>query len=262
MSYIEQKNIDTILLKNDNKHNNTYLITQFFIHPDKKRHHEIVSCLRRNLQLKELTKIYLLNEKIYSEEELGISDLCDENKKMIEQICINERLTYKDVLLFIKFMAEKGYNGYYIFANSDIFLDNSLKNLQSTSLSREKAFYAILRFEYNEKYKDDLSQSILFGPSKTSQDTWIIHSNFCPNNNEIEQCNFSFGLPGCDNVIAYRFNSFGYKIYNEPYVIKTYHLHSSQIRNYSERNRLSRPYLFLYPVFRDEKIVTIIDNAV
>ncbi len=263
LSYSETKNIDNLNAFNEKKSDNKiYLITQFFIHSNIKRHNEIVTCLIKNLQLVELTNIILLNEKIYSEEELGISDLCDENKQKIMQICINKRLTYKDVLLFIKERNKENLNGYYIFANSDIFFDNSLKNLPITSLSREKSFYAILRFEYDEIYKENIGMSKLLGPAKTSQDTWIIHSNFCPNDNDINKCDFSFGLPGCDNVIAYLFNSFGYKIYNEPYIIKTYHYHSSQIRNYSEKNRLPRPYLFIYPVFRSVDTVRIIHEAI
>lgn len=258
-----QKNIDNLKLNNnvinDDK---TYLIAQYFIHSNLERKNEIISCLRRNLQLNEITKIYLLNEKIYSDKELGIDDLLIENKQKIEQILINKRMTYKDALLFIHYMIKNGNTGYFIIVNSDIFFDNSLKNLQITSLSREKSIYTILRFEYNEKYKDDLKQSKLLGPTKTSQDTWIIHSNFCPSKNEIEQCNFNLGLPGCDNVIAYLFFDFGYKIYNEPYVIKTYHFHSSKIRNYSESSRLPKPYLFVYPVLRTPKLVRIIHEAI
>jgi hypothetical protein len=260
--FYEKKNIDTLLnntiINDDDK---TYLIAQFFIPSNQERYQEIVSCLRRNLELSELKKIILLNERIYTEEELGISDLSNENKQKLEQISINKRLTYKDALLFIKQMCDSGNRGYFILVNSDIFFDKSLENLKITSLSREKAFYALLRFEYLEKYKENLHQSHLCGPTKTSQDTWIIHSNFCPSINEIEKCNFYLGLPGCDNVIAYLFNSFGYKIYNEPFVIKTYHLHSSQIRNYSEADRLPRPYLFLFPVLRKNTIVRVLHEA-
>jgi hypothetical protein len=270
MTTYEQKNIDNLRLNNNGNDNNNninineqkiYLIAQYFIHPNIERSNEIISCLRRNLQLNQITKIYLLNEKIYNDEELGIDDLSIETKEKIEQISINKRMTYTDALLFIKLMHEKGNIGYYIIANSDIFFDDSLKNLQITSLSIEKSFYALLRYEYDEKYGDDLSQSKLFGPFKTSQDTWIIHSNFCPSNVQIEKCNFSLGIQGCDNVILYLFFSFGYKVYNEPYVIRTYHLHSSQIRNYSEASRLPRPYLFAYPVLRRSNLVRIFHEA-
>jgi hypothetical protein len=264
MSYIETKNIDDLKLQPSNQYDKIYLITQFFIHNDTKRNNEIIFCLKNNLKIKEITKIFLLNEKIYTDVELGLYELNEEelnNKDKIEQICINKRLTYKDVLLFIKQMKETKMDGYYIFANSDIFFDNSLKNLNITSLAREKSFYAILRFEYEENYKEKLQMSQLFGPAKTSQDTWVIHTNFSPTEAEINKCSFNFGLPGCDNVIAYLFNSFGYKIYNEPYVIRTYHYHNSQIRDYSEKNRLPRPYLFAYPVFRNNNTVRIINEA-
>lgn len=255
----ESNNIDKLL--NNRTCEKIYLINQFYIDAIPERQHEIVSCLRKNLELQQITQIFLLNEKIYNEDELGISDLSNEHKEKIQQIVITKRLTYKDALLFIKKMNDTQINGYYIIANSDIFFDNSLENLQITSLSMEKSLYALLRFEYNENYKEDLSQSKLSGPYKTSQDTWIIHSNFCPSINEMEKCNFNLGVPGCDNVIAYLFDSFGYKIYNEPFIIRTYHFHCTQIRNHSEKNRLPRPYLFLYPIFRNQNIVKIINEA-
>ncbi len=261
MTTHDQKNIDNLVLTNNNTNHNIYLIIQYFISSNLERRNELVTCLRRNLQLSEITKIYLLNERIYTNEELGVDDLSIEIKEKIEQISINKRMTYKDALLFIKSMHEKGDSGYFIIANTDIFFNNTLKNLQITSLSQQKSFYALLRFEYYDKYKDDLSQAQLLGPFKTSQDTWIIHSNFCPSINEIEKCNFNLGVPGCDNVIAYLFFSFGYKIYNEPYVINTFHFHSSQFRTHSEALRLHKPYLFTYPVLRTEKLVRIIDEA-
>ena len=49
-------------------------------------------------------------------------------------------------------------NGYIIIANSDIFFDNTLLNLEKTSLSKTKSVYALLRFEFkNEKNLNDLN---------------------------------------------------------------------------------------------------------
>ena len=81
-----------------------FLINQFFIHKNKERNKEIKFCLKRNIN--NFNKIYLLNERIYSNEELGLEK---EDMNNIEQITINKRLTYKDFFDFIKKLNIKGY---------------------------------------------------------------------------------------------------------------------------------------------------------
>ncbi len=74
-----------------------------------------------------------------------------------------------------------------------------------------------------------------------------------PNNEQIKKCNFELGKLGCDNHITFLFSLFGYKIYNEPYVIKTYHYHTSQFRTYlnNPMDKINPPYLFVKPIIRD-----------
>ena len=57
-----------------------YLIYQFFVHKDVNRHREIQLALKMNVQNPLISKIYLLNERIYTKDELGL-----ESKK-IKQI--------------------------------------------------------------------------------------------------------------------------------------------------------------------------------
>ena len=42
-----------------------YLIYQYFVHRDASRNKELQECLRKNVENPHITKIYLLNEKIY-----------------------------------------------------------------------------------------------------------------------------------------------------------------------------------------------------
>ena len=76
-----------------------------------------------------------------------------------------------------------------------------------------------------------------------SQDTWILHSNYFPESTE--DLNFNLGLGGCDNSIAYLFYKKGYIIFNDPFVIRTYHYHTTGIRNWGNLNRTKKPYLYL-----------------
>ena len=88
-----------------------------------------------------IDKIYLLNERIYSDEELGIKS----NK--IKQINIEKRLLYSVCFDYIEKLS---LNGYIIITNSDIFFDKSLMYIKQCNLENEKKVYCQLRYEYDE----------------------------------------------------------------------------------------------------------------
>jgi hypothetical protein len=235
-----------IIFNKDKLHNkphnndNIYLITQFFIHPNKERYEEIVYCLKENIKLNKFKKIYLVNEKLYTKEELMLNN---EEFKNIKQIVYNgDRMTYKHAFNLVK---EHNLKGYIIITNSDIFFDITLKNIHRTSLSQEKAFYTQLRFEFVGEKR--LANCKIFGPRPDSQDTWIYHTNFQPNKDLINNCDFMLGKPGCDNSIIYHLCMSNYIIYNEPYNIKTYHYHKTQIRNYNRSDLINPPYMRVMP---------------
>ena len=48
------------------------LVYQFFIHKNEERNKELRYCLKKNVDNQHIDKIYLLNERMYSEKELGI----------------------------------------------------------------------------------------------------------------------------------------------------------------------------------------------
>jgi len=57
----------------------------------------------------------------------------------------------------------------------------------------------------------------------------------------VEGANFTQGVPGCDNKIAYLLQEAGYVVTNPSTTIKTYHLHLSGIRHYNAKYRVPRP---------------------
>lgn len=217
--------------------NKINIFCQFFINPNKERHNEIIFCLLQNVQNNHVDKIYLLNERIYTENELG-----GISSHKIIQVNINKRLTYKDVFNYVD---KNNINGFFCIINSDIFFDETLKHLHLTNLSQEKYMFSQLRFEFDNKTKNTYINETI----NCSQDTWIFHTNFIKDIiNNIELFNIDLGKSGCDNKLLYFLNMIGFKIINHPYFIKTYHYHSSQIRNYTEIDRLPPPYVFVNPV--------------
>ena len=229
-----------------NNKDTIYLIQQFFLPTNSIRRNEIIDTLRRNTSVDQLSKIILLNEKVYSKTELGLND---KQMSKIQQVNIGKRLSYRDVFDFVQ---KSDLKGYIIFANSDIFLDKSVENISTTPLKAEKTFMAQLRFEFNPIQKF-LQQSKLYGEwISYSQDTWAYHTNFQPSSDVVSKIfDIPFGKPGCDNKLIYLMRILGYNIINNPYLIKTYHHHSSQTRNYDVSDTLPSPYMHCFPELPD-----------
>lgn len=216
-----------------------YLFTQFFIHRDATRNSEIQECLRKNVNNSAITTIYLLNERIYTDAEMGIER--NKNRAKIVQTVINRRLKYQD---FFKYIRENSLKGYAILANSDIFLNDSIARLRTTDIHLTKKIFALLRFEYN---KADITKSPIFGPRFDSQDTWIIHTDQTVPESSEKIFNFELGKPGCDNKLLYLMNILAYEIINDPTFILTFHYHTAQYRDYSQKDIIIPPWTFCVP---------------
>lgn len=211
------------------------LVYQYFKHSDTTRHREIKNCLIRNVNNSFISRIILLNEREYTNDELGV----DSSK--VEQIIVGNRLYFSDIFDYVEKLSLKGY---IITCNADIFFDKTIENVKSTNMHKEKKMYAQLRFEYINK---NLKKCKLFGPRSDSQDTWIFHSNFNIGKSYRKIFKIHFGMPGCDNKLTYLFYLMDFNVHNDPYFIKTYHYHRTEIRNYENKPPLLRPYMFVIP---------------
>jgi hypothetical protein len=223
-----------------------YLVSQFFIHKDSSRHAEILHCLKKNVALGAFARIYLVNERIYTAAEMQLSAA---EMERVTQVVYDggARMTYAHVC---RLVAEYGLGGYVVIANSDIFFDKTVLQVRRSCLSVQRSLYALLRFEYSHerRQQQQLGFCKLFGPRPDSQDTWIYHTNFAPSADLVTAIDFMLGKPGCDNALVYAFCTAGYMIYNEPYNVKTYHYHTSQIRNYTHADAVPSPYIRVQPV--------------
>ncbi len=238
-NYLSMQSPTTVLTSEDK--DNITLITQFYISPDKSRQAEILECLHFNLNNTFIDKIYLITEQTYTEEDMKISN--NTNKSKVIQINVGNRLKYRDVFNIIE---SHDIEGYIVLANSDIFFDNSLEIIYKTGLKDNKKIYSQLRFEYTDT---NLKRCNLFGPRGDSQDTWIFHSRQNIVEYHRKLFNFQLGQPACDNHINYLFSILGYRVHNEPFLIKTYHNHATQIRSWnSSTTKVQQPWVRLLPV--------------
>lgn len=226
-----------------------HVITQFFVHKNKNRHHEIQECLRKNMNNTSISKIHLINEREYSPNELGLSSAQTTSGKLIQYIT-GKRLKYNTCAEYVR---KSKLHGFIIFTNSDIFFDESVYNLQLTNLHKSKKLFALLRYEYNPAFGYDYGKCPLFcqdnskEPRFESQDTWIYHTNMGFLEKQEKAMNIEFGKPGCDNKMAYIFTILGYELINDPHFIKTYHYHSTQIRDYTHKDIIPNPWAVIVP---------------
>jgi hypothetical protein len=207
-----------------------YLISQFYIDKHKIRQNELLYCLKRVVNNNNFKKIYLLNERIYTAQEMGLTS--DEMRRVI-QINISHRLKFKEVFIEVKRLNLKGY---IVFGNSDIFFDNSIRLVKEIGLDQKKRACGLSRFEYSKG--QNLEDCKLTNGGYHTADIWIYHTNYSPSVIMINNSDFYFGKPGCDNAIGYIFKNNGYEFLNIPYTLKIYHFHTSGLRNYSRHDQV------------------------
>ena len=212
-----------------------FLITQFYVPNDVIRYEEIKFALKQNVDNKSITHIYLLNERIYTSDELGIVST------KITQVDIQHRIMYSDF-----FNYSKKLSGYVVLVNSDIFLDDSIENICKTDIHLHKKMFAQLRYEYRGEV--DLNKCPIFSIDGKGRidtaDTWIFHTSMLPNV-RLSLFKFALGVPGCDNKIVYLFKMLGYEVYNAPELIKTYHYHRERSAN--TMTQLQPPWFYIIP---------------
>lgn len=134
-----------------------------------------------------------------------------------------DRPTYAD---FIKEMQTKEHD-FYILANSDIYFTNEIESIKDIQLNGKVMCLSRWDVMTNGYAK-------LFN-YEWSQDTWV----FKGKPPMMTSLDFTMGFPACDNRFAYEIAQVGLLPINPSLSVKTYHLHQTNKRSYSEKDRLA-----------------------
>jgi hypothetical protein len=200
------------------------LITSYYKSNNSDRQKELNECLKKNHTNNLIEKIYLLNDSIYQ------IDFIDNSDNKIVQIVVDGdnkmRLGFDYVIDFANSNLQ---NKKCIISNSDIYFDETLGLLDKYDFAGK--FFGLTRYDDGKIIK-----------KIDSQDCWIFQS---PLKTDISKCNFKFGHPGCDNRFAHLIKESGYNVINPCLSIKSHHLHSSNYRTYSKKNKVFGPYHFI-----------------
>lgn len=207
------------------------VFTQFYIPADAVRCKEVRYCLARNAKNPAVDRVVLLNERLYTDEELGVSS------GKVTQVVLGRRLQFSDFF-------DRLTDGYNVLANADIFFDETLSKVRRSDLHSARKMYALLRYEFRGTPLEECPIFSLNGrPRHDSADTFIVHSAHRVPSKAFK---FPLGAPGCDNKLCYLFAMLGFTVYNDPEFIKTYHYHTEEGRNYGLAV-VPRPHMYVAP---------------
>lgn len=200
------------------------LFTTYYKDEKESRNKEYLNCLQANISNPEIDRIVIICE----------SDLPVKHKKVTE-IPSDHRPTFKDIFR----LTGDGIN---IVTNADIFFESSHCNYIK-QLNFDNLFLGLSRWDRRH------GKDILFNYG-LSQDVWIFKGKY----KDDTHGDYTFGSPGCDNRIAYEAGKAYGKIINPAKTIKSIHLHESNVRNYTQDNRVVGDYRELPPVILSETL--------
>lgn len=216
------------------------LLTSSYKVNNDQRNEELLMCLKRNMECKAFTKIYLFVDA--SVDTTNNSVISSESPDLVERVITKERMTYQQ---FFNFANEKLENGTIVcLSNSDIWFDETLLNITEQQLD-QRTFFACTRWGYmndtggwhwDEGYDKNAS---------VSQDAWIFRTPVMWSTN----LDFHMGRMRCDNVLAYAMHAVGYRVLNPtlpgPKSLKLHHEHRSQVHNYG--TAVPGPTMYVHP---------------
>jgi hypothetical protein len=151
------------------------------------------------------------------------------NEENANVVSFTDRLTYKQIFELVNTIVSD--EDVSIVCNSDIyFLPQDLKLIEDNLKKNE--VYALARWDFDTLFD-----------RPDAQDTWCFRGKIrIP-----EFSDFTMGIRGCDNRIAHELKEVGYEVKNPAKTIRSYHLHTSNVRRYMTGPIVPPPYLTIHP---------------
>ena len=205
-----------------------FLYTTYYKEDNNYRKEELLSCLKKNISNKAISKLIVFNEGD------SIAHLAPSK---IEEVLIDKRPTYQDFKNYIN--ANSNQDDIHIIANTDIYFDKNIKVLQHINL--KDTCLALSRWDTADTIKPKLYNR------NDSQDVWVFKGPVKP---ELK-ANFPLGVPRCDNKLHFELQEAGYRVLNPAFSIKSFHVHKERhALVYTDGDNiynLKPPFRYLYP---------------
>ena len=212
------------------------LIFSYYVDTNEERNKEIIHCFEKNLQIG-FDCIVVFSEVDINTIYKNIDDNILENfngKILFKNV--NQRPTFNDFFKASQlsiFGKEK--EKLFIVANSDIYFEdlNKIEDFYNPIDDKHNVVLALSRWDIQKdgssKYVDRID----------SQDAWIFYDSITFSLKE----DFTMGVLGCDNRLAYELYFNNYNILNASDTVRIYHYHLSNIRRYVDNNEVHEAFV-------------------
>lgn len=214
--------------------NKVNLFTNYYVDANPFRQHEIDFCFKQNVK-GQFHRVYVF---VSSEHKIAFNKIVvpEDKNGCVVLYDTPKRPSFND---YFRLMGEQENNdSINIMVNSDMFITDTnqfVDYFRKTNFNR-KICLALTRYEWTP-------HGSTLKMANDSQDTWA----FCGSPLFKTETEYTMGIAGCDNKLAYELNSKGYRLINPCKLIKTYHFHKTNVRNYISSDgsvkRVPPPYL-------------------
>lgn len=249
-----------------------FLVQQFYLDAGSaERRAEVRFCLRANVANRSLSRIFLLNERLFSarellgeageeaEAEVDAAEAEEALAAKVTQVVVGARLTFGRAFEFVAQAREEahliwGADAYVVLANADVLFDADVARVRRTDLREGRKLFALARTEMQHRGLFASTHGVF--NRFDSQDAWILHASFArpphiPAAFRDKALDFPLGVPGCDNKLLYLLCKLrGFEAYNTPLAVRAYHCHRGLQRG-GQGEQLPFPYAFCAPAGLD-----------
>jgi hypothetical protein len=211
---------------------NVYVWIQWFPHKDPTRAEEFNTAFLKNTECEGVTKVIQLSETDYDTTKYPFLD--HSNVSIIPH---PDRISYNS---FFKLAREYSSNptDFHVLMNAD------MEWTLEASMGLEHCLWEMNNYAICPLRWED--RKTLFNVRSDSQDTWGFVHSAIPDPAKIKR-KIELGNPGCDNRILMEFLVQGFQTLNHPLQFPTIHHHKTEIRDYTSKDLIPRPYLFVRP---------------
>ena len=221
---------------------NYNLIVNYYTDKNPVRAHELNFCILENISNRNFTTVMIISSQ--NDYEYLLSICPDEYKSKLLPLIEDKRPTYNDYFR----LTQRHFSGPHhvnVIANTDIIIPAETL-LYSTYFLSGNSCLALTRWDISNP--DSYKESAALYNTPDSQDAWF----FIGAVPLINGADFTLGMAGCDNKIAYLLEASGYEVKNPSKTLKTFHYHISGQRNYTDIvghaiERLPPPYKLIHP---------------
>jgi hypothetical protein len=205
------------------------LVLDYYNASSEARQKELDYCVKKNVGVSSIDRIFIYVQPGNTPPAVDILS------PKVTLVYPTEKLTYA---MFFKFTQDHP-DDINILANLDIYFDETVlyaNNMGATD------FYALLRHQLDE----NMNARLWNGPGEgggVAQDAWVVRGAIP----HVVGSDYTLGIGGGDNHIAYLMGTAGYTVTNPCTKLKIYHYHFSGVRPWTKNPPHPGPYFYPRP---------------